>query len=39
MNKINNNINLLMKIKEVSRNQKLSCNEIKILQEKNLKNY
>lgn len=37
MNSINNDINLLMKIKEVGRNQKLSCNEIKILQEQKLK--
>jgi len=37
MNNFKNNINLLMKISEVSRNQKLSSAEIKILQEKKLK--
>lgn len=37
MNSIKNNIDLLMDIKEVSRNQKLNYDEIKILQEKKLK--
>lgn len=37
MNSIKSNINLLMDIKEVNRNQKLSCDEIKILQEKKFK--